>query len=116
MKSNLAFNKYNDELIGFVDLGDPELNYSTFQDSDQLATHALVYYICGLCSSLKFSLAYFATHCATSYRLMPIFWKAVSSLELACKLHVTYHPQTGNFIKCIIYSVTMLTKLLSTGL
>ena len=26
VKSNLVFNKYNDELIGFLDLGDPELN------------------------------------------------------------------------------------------
>ena len=45
VKSNLVFNKYNDELIGFVDLGDPELNYSTFTDLDQLPTHALVYYL-----------------------------------------------------------------------
>ena len=34
VKSNLVFNKYNDELIGFVDLGDPEFNYSTFTDLD----------------------------------------------------------------------------------
>ena len=77
VKSNLVFNKKNDELVGFVDVGDPELNYSTFTNSDQLATHALVYYVRGLYSSLKLSLAYFATHCATSYQLMPIFWKAV---------------------------------------
>ena len=85
VKSNLVFNKYNDELIGFVDLGDPELNYSTFTGSEQLATHAVVYYVRGLGSSLKFSLAYFPTHCATSYKLMPIFWKAASILELTCK-------------------------------
>ena len=71
-----------------MDLGDPELNYSAFTDSDQLETHVLVYYVCGLCSSLKFSLAYFATHCVTCYQLIPIFWKAVSILELTCKLHV----------------------------
>ena len=88
VKLNLVLNKYNDELIGFVDKGYHELNYSTFTDSDQLATHALVYYVRGLCSSLEFSLAYFATHCATFYQLMPIFWKAVSILELTCKLHV----------------------------
>ena len=34
VRSNLFFNKYNDELIGFVDLGDPEFNYSTFTDLD----------------------------------------------------------------------------------
>ena len=37
LKSNLVFNKYNDKLIGFVDLGDSELNYSTFTDLDQLS-------------------------------------------------------------------------------
>ena len=86
VRPNLFFNKYNDELIGFVDLGDPELNYSSFTDSDQSATHTLVYYVHGLCSSLKFPLACFAAHCATSCQLMPIFWKAVSILELTCKL------------------------------
>ena len=47
-----------------------------------------MYYVRGLSSSLKFSLAYFATHCAISYQLMPIIWKAVSNLELTCKLHI----------------------------
>ena len=45
VKSNLVFNKYNGKLIGFVDLGDPELNYCTCTGSDQLATHALVYHV-----------------------------------------------------------------------
>ena len=36
VKSNLVFNKYNDEPIGFVDLWDPELNYSTMTDSDKI--------------------------------------------------------------------------------
>ena len=81
VKSNLVFNKYNGKLIGFVDLGDPELNYCTFTDSDQLATHALIYHVRALCLSLNFSLVSFATHFATSYPLMSIFWKAVSILE-----------------------------------
>ena len=88
VKSNLVFNKYNDELIGFVDLGDSEITYSTFTDSDRLTTHALVYYVRILCSSLKFFLPYLATHCSTSYQLMPIFWKAVSILESTSNLHV----------------------------
>ena len=71
-----GYNKYNDELIGFVDSGDPELNYSTFTDSDQFVIHALVYYGSG------------STHCATFNQPMPVFWKAVSVLDLTCKLHV----------------------------
>ena len=63
-KENLIYVKHSGELIGYVDLGDlgdPELNYSTFQDANDLASHVLVYYIRGLASDLKYSLAYFAT-------------------------------------------------------
>ena len=36
VKLNLVFNKYHDELSGFVNLGDPELNYGTFTESDKM--------------------------------------------------------------------------------
>ena len=42
----------------YVDLGDIQLNHSTFQDVNDLATDALVYYVRGTASDLKFSLAY----------------------------------------------------------
>ena len=75
-------------MIGYVDPGDIELNYSTFQDVNDLATHALVYYVRGIASDLKFSLAYFATKGVTAYQIMPTFWGAVAALELTCKLQV----------------------------
>ena len=84
----LVFDKHSGQLIGYVDLGDPDLNYSTFKNTDDLATHALVYYLRGLASDLKFSFAYFATKGVTSYQLMPIFWEAVFILEVTCKLYV----------------------------
>ena len=31
VKSNLVFSKESDELIGFTDLGDPEVNYNTLE-------------------------------------------------------------------------------------
>ena len=43
IQEDLVFDKYTDELIGYVDLGDPSINYSTFSDSS--AT-------CNLCSYL----------------------------------------------------------------
>ena len=61
IQENLVFDKYSGELAGYCDLGDPELNYSTFENVDDLATHVQVYYIRGLASDLKFALAYFAT-------------------------------------------------------
>lgn len=61
IQQNLVFDKYSGELIGFVDLGDPELNYSSFDDVNNLATHVLVFYLRGLASNVKYSFAYFAT-------------------------------------------------------
>ena len=71
-----------------MDIGDPELNYGTFEDTIQLATHAFTYYIRGISSDLKFSLAYFATNGMSSYQFMSTFWEAVGILELTCNLHV----------------------------
>ena len=82
------YKKNNGELIGFVDLGNADLNYSCFDDVDQLASHALVYYVRGLASDLKFSFAFFATRGVTAYQIMTTFWEAVAILELTCKLPV----------------------------
>ena len=49
IQSKLVFDKHaNDELIGFVDLGEEELNISSF-GSCELATHALVFFCPGCC-------------------------------------------------------------------
>ena len=85
---NLIFDKHSGQLIGYVDLGDADLNYCTFKNVDDLSSHALVYYIRGLASNLKFSLAYFATRGVTSYQIIPTFWEALAILELTCKLCV----------------------------
>ena len=53
IKKNLVFDKHSGKLIGYVDLGDPEKNFSTFHNKDDLATHAMVYYVSGLASDLN---------------------------------------------------------------
>ena len=88
IKENLVFDKYSGNLIGYVDFGDPELNFSSFNDVNDVATHVLVYYVRGLASNLKFSLAYFGTKGVTSYQIMPTFWEAVAILEMKCGLKV----------------------------
>ena len=89
IQENLVYDKHSGELIGFVDLGDTELNYTCFNNVDQLASHALVYYVRGLASDLKFSLAsYFATRGVFAHQIMPTFWEAVAILELTCNLPV----------------------------
>jgi uncharacterized membrane-anchored protein len=53
-----------------------------------LATHALVFFVRGAATDLKYVLAYFLTKDVTSYQIMPLFWKSVSVLELVCNLWV----------------------------
>ena len=95
VQSKLVFNKNTGDLIGFLDLGDPDVNFAAFEDAEELASHALVFYIRGIASDLKFSLAYFATGGLKSYQLMSIFWKAVAILELTCKLPVIVTTSDG---------------------
>eukprot|EP00794_Sanderia_malayensis_P002689 gene2689-3111_t len=95
IQENLVFDKHTGDLIGYADLGDSELNYSCFSDVKQLAPHALVYYVRGLASDLKFSVAYFATKGVTSYQIMTTFWEAVAVLELTCQLPVIATVSVG---------------------
>ena len=88
IRSNLVYGKESGELIGFVDLRDPDVNYSTLQEENELATHALVFFVRGLATDLNFNLAYFATTGITSCQLFPLFWEAVSILELTVNLWV----------------------------
>ena len=84
IQQNLFWDKHSGELIGFVDLGDIELNYSTLERVDQVATHVLVFLVRSIVNPFKFSMANFATTSATSFQTFPLFWKAVSICELQC--------------------------------
>lgn len=86
--SNFIFDKVTGELIGYIDLGDPDINFGTLEKADEIASHTLVFFIRGVCTELKFSLAYFATNGVTSYKLMPLFWEALGALEMTCNLWV----------------------------
>ena len=72
IRSELVFNKHSNERIGFVDLGEEELNVSSF-GSTELATHALVLFVQGAATYLKYALAYFLTKDVTTYQIMLLF-------------------------------------------
>ena len=63
-------------------------NFACLQDEDTLATHALTFLVRGLCTDPEHIIAYFFTGNVTSFQLMPIFWKVVSTLELSLNLYV----------------------------
>ena len=60
IKCNLVFDKHSGHLIGFVDLSDPDINYSSF-DKIEPATHVLAFYVRGMTTKLQFMLGYFFT-------------------------------------------------------
>ena len=78
IKSNLVFDKHTGEFIGFLDLGDPDVNFSTLDsEENSLASHALVFFLRGLATNLKYSYAYFATNGISSTQLILMLWEAV---------------------------------------
>ena len=93
IQSNLLYNKCSGKLIGYVDLGDPDINYTTFVKGDELATHALVYYVRGIATDLKFCLSYFATNVIKSYQIYQIM--SISILKFICQLKATADVSDG---------------------
>ena len=95
IKSNLVFDKVTDELIGCVDLSEPEVNYATLDNINEVASHAMVFLVRGVRRELKFSLTYFATNVVTSGQLMPLFWEALAVLDMSCNLWVIAATSDG---------------------
>ena len=60
IQSNLVFDKFSGDLIGFIDLGDPLTNYA-YVEEESIATHALAFLVRGLCTDMKHVIAYFFT-------------------------------------------------------
>ena len=83
VQENLVWDKHSGELIGYVDLGDPAVNYANFDKVDTVATHILVFMLRSIVNPLKFSLANFATTGASAAQLFPLLWKAIGICELA---------------------------------
>ena len=82
IQENLVWDKHSGELIGYVDLGDVNLNYATLSKVEEIATHVLVFLIRSIVNPLKFSLANFATTGATATQMFPLLWKAISICEM----------------------------------
>ena len=85
-RSDLVFDKFSGELIGFIDLGDADINYGMFKKADEIATHDLAFLIKGISTNLTFCLAYFATTNITGFQMLPMFW-------LGCCLHFRKNTQ-----------------------
>ena len=88
IQNDLVWDKNTGEIIGFLDLADKDLNNSTVQKVGKLASYVLVIMMRSVMNAMTYSLATFATDSILSYQIFPIFWRAVVTLELSCKLKV----------------------------
>ena len=105
IQENLVWDKHSDELIGFVDLGDINVNFATLKNTQTLATHVLVFFVKSVVNPLSYSFPTFATDGITAYQIMPIFWQAIKYLE-KINLKVIAATADGasqieNFLECI---------------
>ena len=59
IQENLVWDKHNGELIGYVDLGDIDLNYFALSKVTTVASHVLIFLIRSIVNPFKFCLANF---------------------------------------------------------
>ena len=121
IQQKLVFDKHSGELIGYVDLRDPEKKFSIFDNKYDLAAHVMVYYVLGLVSDLKFELAYFATRSIYSFQIISTFWEAISILEYTCNLPVIAAVSGGasqnrTFYRMQVVSMIIQMQMLFTKL
>ena len=55
IQGNLVWDKHTGGLIGYVDFGDAELNYTTLQKSTDIAIHFPVFLLHSVVNPFKFS-------------------------------------------------------------
>ncbi len=89
IQSDLVVDKNSGDLVGFMDLDNPMTNFTCLVQKDTIATHALAFLVRGLCTDVK----HVITGNVTSYQLMPIFLKVVSTLELSLDIWVVASGQ-----------------------
>ena len=103
IQEDLVWDKHTGDLIGYVDLGDTELNYAKLKKSEEVATHMLVFLVRSIVNPLKFALANFATKNVTAVQFFPLFWKAVGILEDKCNLQVVAVTSDGASLNRTMY-------------
>ena len=81
IQENSVWNEHSGELIGFVDLGDINVNFATLKNTETLVSHVLMFLVKSVINPLSYSFATLSTDGIAAYQIMPIFWQAVKYLE-----------------------------------
>ena len=90
IKEDLVYDKHSGDIIGFTNLGDVNDQLLAFEQTHlnpspqpQLATHMLVFMVCGILSNLEFAYAQFPCTSVTGDQLYSLVWGCVRHLETA---------------------------------
>ena len=110
IQEDLVWDKHTGDLIGYVDLGNTELNYAALKNPDEFASHVLVFLVRSIVNPMKFTIANFATKNVTATQLFPLFWKAVRILEERCKLKVMAVTSDGAAANRTMYQMHIAMK------
>ena len=73
-------------MIGFVDLGDVNLNHATLQETNAIAFHVLDFLLRSVVTPFKFSLANLENKNATASQIFPLFWKTIAIFKTQCAI------------------------------
>ena len=95
VQEDLVWDKNTNELIGFVDLGDADLNEAILDNPRALASHILVFMVKSVVNPLTYSLATFATTSLKCTEIFVLFWRSVAILEITCGLKVIAATSDG---------------------
>ena len=78
IQENLVWDKDTGELIGYVHLGEIDLNYATLSTVTTVGYHVLVFLIHSIVNPFEFSLGNFAIDGISTSQMFPFLWKAIS--------------------------------------
>ena len=112
IQDDLVWDKYTGEVIG-SDLRDPDLNYATLKNTNELATHVLAFLVHSVVSSLAYSFATFAASGITAFQLFPLFWKAVAIFEVTSNMKVISAEADGTSPYRKIFKMHLIRTLFS---
>ena len=95
--------KHTDDLIGFADLGDVNLNHAILQETNAIASHVLDFLLRSVLNPFTFSLTNFATKYATASQIFPLFWEAIAICETQCTIKVVAATCDGASVNRIFF-------------
>ena len=78
IQENLVCDKHSGELIGFVEVGDINVNFATLKNTQFTCRNVLVVLVKSVGNPLSYSFPTFATNGITAYQIMPIFWQPLN--------------------------------------